>query len=159
MQRGKGKAEEVLGHGERGSHGKEWKSKTHTVFPVSPDSSFFLCPSAPSRLCVRSLERYDKLTMTKPTDVRVLSIASTTELIKYRSPIKFGGRVVIDAMLLNVTLEVETRDGKRGQGFGSMPMGNVWAWPTDAISTEQTSGSPLASSTGSTARFRGFNSV
>jgi L-alanine-DL-glutamate epimerase-like enolase superfamily enzyme len=81
--------------------------------------------------------------MTKPTDVRVLSVASTTELIKYRSPIKFGGRVVVDAMLLNVTLEMETRDGKRGQGFGSMPMGNVWAWPTDAISTEQTQAAML----------------
>jgi L-alanine-DL-glutamate epimerase-like enolase superfamily enzyme len=81
--------------------------------------------------------------MTKPTDVRVLSVASTTELIKYRSPIKFGGRVVVDAMLLNVTLEVETLSGKRGQGFGSMPMGNVWAWPTDKISTEQTQGAML----------------
>ncbi|MCE9525320.1 MAG: hypothetical protein K8R36_04615 [Planctomycetales bacterium] len=81
--------------------------------------------------------------MTKPTDIRVLSVASTQELIKYRSPIKFGGRVVIDAVLLNVTLEVETRDGKRGEGFGSMPMGNVWAWPTDAISTEQTQAAML----------------
>jgi len=81
--------------------------------------------------------------MTKPTDIRVLSVASTQELIKYRSPIKFGGRVVVDAVLLNVTLEVETRDGKRGQGFGSMPMGNVWAWPTDAISTEQTQAAML----------------
>ena len=81
--------------------------------------------------------------MTKPTDIRVLSVASTQELIKYRSPIKFGGRVVIDAVLMNVTLEVETAGGKRGQGFGSMPMGNVWAWPTDAISTEQTQAAML----------------
>src|SRR3954469_7386974 len=81
--------------------------------------------------------------MTKPTDIRVLAVSSTTELIKYRSPIKFGGRVVVDATLLNVTIDVETKDGKRGQGYGSMPMGNVWAWPTDKVSTENTQSAML----------------
>jgi L-alanine-DL-glutamate epimerase-like enolase superfamily enzyme len=47
---------------------------------------------------------------------------------------KFGGRVVTSVVLLNVTVDVETQDGCRGQGFGSMPMGNVWAWPSSAVS-------------------------
>ena len=58
--------------------------------------------------------------MDKPTDIRITSVASETERIGYRSPIKFGGRVVTDAVLTNVTIGVETRDGRRGSGFGSM---------------------------------------
>jgi L-alanine-DL-glutamate epimerase-like enolase superfamily enzyme len=41
-------------------------------------------------------------------------------------------------VLLNVRVEAETRDGHCGSGFGSMPMGNVWAWPTDAVPPEKT---------------------
>ena len=74
----------------------------------------------------------------KSTDVRIVDVVTDTEYIKYRMPIKFGGRVVTDVVLLNVTMQVETRDGRRGKGFGSMPMGNVWGWPTDKLSTEQT---------------------
>ena len=76
--------------------------------------------------------------MTKPTDIRVVRLEHSTQLLPYRTPIKFGGRVVTDAVLVNVELEVESRDGRIGGGYGSMPMGNVWAWPTSAVSTEQT---------------------
>jgi hypothetical protein len=58
----------------------------------------------------------------KSTDVRIVDVVTDTEYIKYRMPIKFGGRVVTDVLLLNVTVQVETRDGRRGKGFGSMPM-------------------------------------
>jgi len=51
---------------------------------------------------------------------------------------KFGGRVVTDVVLLHVTVEVETLDGRRGQGMGSMPLGNVWAWPSEKLTNEQT---------------------
>ena len=72
--------------------------------------------------------------MSKPTDIRIVDVAVDTEYIKYRTPMKFGGRVTTDATLLNVTLTVETLQGRRGQGFGSMPMGNSWAWPTAQVS-------------------------
>jgi L-alanine-DL-glutamate epimerase-like enolase superfamily enzyme len=75
--------------------------------------------------------------MNKPTDIRIKAVTTETERIDYRAPIKFGGRVVTDAVLANVTIEVETRDGRRGSGFGSMPMGNVWAWPSNAVSVQQ----------------------
>src|SRR5438552_11187606 len=75
--------------------------------------------------------------MSKPTDIRILSVKTETERIAYRAPIKFGGRVVTDAVLVNVTIEVETTGGRRGSGFGSMPMGNVWAWPSNAVSAAQ----------------------
>jgi L-alanine-DL-glutamate epimerase-like enolase superfamily enzyme len=40
--------------------------------------------------------------------------------------------------LMNVEVTVESRGGKHATGFGSMPVGNVWAWPTDKVSTEET---------------------
>ncbi len=76
--------------------------------------------------------------MAKQTDIRIVDVSTNTEYIKYRAPIKFGGRVVTDVVLANVTVTAETRDGRRGQGLGSMPMGNVWAWPSQRLSTEQT---------------------
>src|SRR5436190_11649939 len=82
--------------------------------------------------------------MPKPSDIRILSVKTETERIAYRAPIKFGGRVVTDAVLVNVLIEVETRSGRRGGGFGSMPMGNVWAWPSNAISPAQSLEAMLA---------------
>ena len=74
--------------------------------------------------------------MSKTTDIRVLEATSQTERFAYRSPIKFGGRVVTDVVLLHVAVDAETRDGRRGQGLGSMPMGNVWAWPSQKVSAD-----------------------
>ncbi|MEX2174524.1 MAG: enolase C-terminal domain-like protein [Pirellulaceae bacterium] len=71
--------------------------------------------------------------MSKPTDLRVLNVAIDTERIEYRSPIKFGGRVVTDVVIANVGIDVETRDGRRSRGLGSMPLGNVWAWPSGTV--------------------------
>jgi len=75
--------------------------------------------------------------MSKPTDIRLVDVALDTERIDYRSPIKFGGRVVTDVVIANVAIDVETRDGRRGRGFGSMPLGNVWAWPSDVVTPKQ----------------------
>ena len=75
--------------------------------------------------------------MPKPTDIRLVSTELDSERIDYRSPIKFGGRVVTDVVIANVRLEVETQDGRRGSGFGSMPIGNVWAWPSGAVTPAQ----------------------
>jgi len=76
--------------------------------------------------------------MSKSTDIRLLEVSATTQRIGYRTPMKFGGRVVTDAVLLDVVVDVETRSGRRGRGLGSMSLGNVWAWPTDRVSGEQT---------------------
>jgi len=72
--------------------------------------------------------------MSKPTDIRLVDVAAQTEEIAFRTPIKFGGRVVNHATLLNVSVTAETRDGRRGVGNGSMPMANVWAWPSTVVS-------------------------
>ena len=80
----------------------------------------------------------EEFTVSKSSDVRLVRVSTSKERIDYRTPIKFGGRVVDDAVLLDVTVEVETRDGRRGTGFGSMPMGNVWAWPSGNVDGDDT---------------------
>ncbi|MBC8356446.1 MAG: mandelate racemase/muconate lactonizing enzyme family protein [Planctomycetes bacterium] len=82
--------------------------------------------------------------MSKATDVTLKQVSWSQERIDYRTPIKFGGRVVNDAVLFNVTVDVETTDGRRGRGLGSMPMGNVWAWPSATLSGEETLAAMLA---------------
>lgn len=82
--------------------------------------------------------------MSKPTDIRLTEVRATTEKYTYRTPMKFGGRVVVDAVLLNVTVDVETRDGRRASGFGSMPMSNAWAWPSNKMPGDQTLAAMLA---------------
>ncbi|MDR1958272.1 MAG: hypothetical protein LBQ54_04405 [Planctomycetaceae bacterium] len=76
--------------------------------------------------------------MPKNSDICILETHSETEYFPYRSPAKFGGRVVNDVTLLNVSVRVRTRDGREAVGQGSMSMGNIWAWPSQTLSTDQT---------------------
>lgn len=76
--------------------------------------------------------------MPKSSDIRLVDVKAATERFSYRTPIKFGGRIVNEAVLLNVTVMVETRTGKRAVGRGSMPIGNVWAWPSANVSARNT---------------------
>jgi len=74
----------------------------------------------------------------KPTDIRIKEVRSEKEYHLYRAPMKFGGRVVTDVVLLHVTATVETRDGRVGTGRGSMTMGSVWGWPSASVPGEKT---------------------
>ena len=69
----------------------------------------------------------------KPTDIRIKEVRSKKEYHLYRAPMKFGGRIVTDVVLLHVTATVETRDGRVGSGRGSMTMGSVWGWPSAVV--------------------------
>ena len=69
------------------------------------------------------------LVSSKPSDVRIGDLSFDFEDYAYRAPMKFGGNVVDRVTLLNVTCVLRTRTGRTGRGFGSMPLGNVWAFP------------------------------
>ena len=71
--------------------------------------------------------------MSKPTDIEILEVSVTTEALEFRAPLKFGGRVITNTDLLNVTAVVRTGSGQEATGFGSMPVGNVWAWPSPSL--------------------------
>lgn len=68
--------------------------------------------------------------MPKPTDIRILDVHYDFEEHQYRTPLKFGGVPTDHCVLFNVRMRVQTRDGNReAEGRGSMPLGNVWAFP------------------------------
>jgi L-alanine-DL-glutamate epimerase-like enolase superfamily enzyme len=68
--------------------------------------------------------------------MRICSVDIGFEFHAYRTPIKFGGNAVNDATLLNVRVTGETRSGKRAEGTGSIPLGNVWSWPPRNVKYE-----------------------
>jgi L-alanine-DL-glutamate epimerase-like enolase superfamily enzyme len=83
----------------------------------------------------------------KSTDIRIDHIAFSYQDYLYRTPIKFGGHEVDRATLLNVDCTIRTRDGKVSKGFGSMPMGNVWSFPSKTMAYNQTLGAMKALAT------------
>jgi len=62
--------------------------------------------------------------------IRVESVRFDYEDYRYRTPIKFGGVALDRATILNVHCAVREAGGKTARGFGSMPLGNIWAWPS-----------------------------
>lgn len=80
----------------------------------------------------------------KPSDIRILTVRTAYESYRYRTPMKFGGRTVTEATILNVRTLVETRDGRRAEGFGSMPLGNTWSFPSAVVTHDETLGAMRA---------------
>jgi len=76
----------------------------------------------------------------KSTDIRIGDLTFSYEEFLYRAPYKFGGVPVDRATILNINVTAQTRDGKTAKGFGSMPMGNVWSFPSREMSYDITLG-------------------
>ena len=74
----------------------------------------------------------------KSTDIRIEEIRYSYEDFVFRAPIKFGGVALDRATILNVECSVQTVDGRSAGGFGSMPLGNVWSFPSRVLSYEAT---------------------
>ncbi|MGC2509132.1 MAG: hypothetical protein WA430_01100 [Acidobacteriaceae bacterium] len=74
----------------------------------------------------------------KPSDIRVKEMHVSYENFPYRTPYQFGGRSVDQVTLLNVDCTVETVSGHVARGFGSMPMGNEWSFPSKTLSYDTT---------------------
>jgi L-alanine-DL-glutamate epimerase-like enolase superfamily enzyme len=74
----------------------------------------------------------------KATDIRIEDIAFSYEDHLYRTPIKFGGIALDRATLLNVQCRVRTAGGRGARGFGSMPLGNVWSFPSRVLTYDAT---------------------
>src|SRR5262245_43882290 len=73
-----------------------------------------------------------------PRAIRVAAVRHAFEDFRYRLPIKFGGVALDRVTLLNVNLSVRTADGRVTPGFGSMPLGNVWSFPSRVLTYDQT---------------------
>jgi L-alanine-DL-glutamate epimerase-like enolase superfamily enzyme len=72
--------------------------------------------------------------------LRITDVCISFEEYRYRTPIKFGGVALDRVTLLNVECHVEAASGRRVIGFGSMPLGNVWAFSSRTLSYEATLG-------------------
>jgi L-alanine-DL-glutamate epimerase-like enolase superfamily enzyme len=72
------------------------------------------------------------LVLSRETDIVVRSVEHAFEEHRYRAPYQFGGRTVDRVTILNVTCRVRTGSGKEASGFGSMTLGNAWAFPAAA---------------------------
>lgn len=79
-----------------------------------------------------------------PTRIRIDDISHGYEDFLYRTPIKFGGTEVDRVTLLNVHCVVSTSGGRTAKGFGSMPLGNVWSFPSNVMSYDTTLGAMKA---------------
>lgn len=75
-----------------------------------------------------------------PSLLHVRDVRFSFEDYLYRTPIKFGGARVDRATLLNVEFDVETASGRSLTGFGSMTLGNVWAFPSKTLPYDVTLG-------------------
>lgn len=75
---------------------------------------------------------------TRSSDIRIDSVTFAFEDYLYRTPIKFGGTEVDRVTLLNVNANVRNAAGKVVKGFGSMPLGNVWSFPSRTMPYDKT---------------------
>ncbi len=80
------------------------------------------------------------LSARKPTDIRIEEVTLNYEDFPYRTPYQFGGRAVDRVTLLNVRCVVRTNNGRVAKGFGSMSLGNLWAFPSSRLSYDATLG-------------------
>jgi L-alanine-DL-glutamate epimerase-like enolase superfamily enzyme len=75
--------------------------------------------------------------MSRQTDVRIKEALISFEEHAFRTPLKFGGRVMDRHVLINVQVTVESRDRRHATGLGSMPVAPVWSWPSEKVTPEQ----------------------
>lgn len=76
--------------------------------------------------------------MTPIPKTSIVTLDCSFEPIHFRAPLKFGGRVVDHSYCINVRVRMKTQNGREVDGFGSMPVGNVWAWPTSKLTGDET---------------------
>jgi L-alanine-DL-glutamate epimerase-like enolase superfamily enzyme len=74
----------------------------------------------------------------KSTDIRIKDLRISYENFPYRTAYEFGGRSPDRVTLLDVHCRVETVSGHSAEGFGSMPMGNEWSFPSKTLSYDIT---------------------
>ena len=103
---------------------------------VSKRHSWALC-YATKTLLSQSI-RLAELIMSKNSKITVVDAESEKFPFVYRSPLKFGGRVVKDVTVFRTTIAIEDKAKKKlAFGMGEMTMGTAWAWPSKTLTPEQ----------------------
>jgi L-alanine-DL-glutamate epimerase-like enolase superfamily enzyme len=76
--------------------------------------------------------------MSREKDIRIERVRFSLEDSSFRTPIKFGGQAVFSMTQLHVEIEVADRKGRAAKGRGSMPLGNVWSFPSKTLNFSAT---------------------
>lgn len=87
-----------------------------------------IAPLLPAAAAARAVAA-PALALPRRTDIRIAEVTHDFEAHTYRTPYQFGGRTVDRVTLLNVHCRVRNGEGREGWGFGSMTLGNAWAFP------------------------------
>jgi L-alanine-DL-glutamate epimerase-like enolase superfamily enzyme len=88
-----------------------------------------LCAGYVGRTFGSSAPAAPAIRASRSTDIRIVSVDHRFEEFRYRAPYQFGGRTVDRVTILDVNCRVRTGDGREAWGFGSMTLGNAWAFP------------------------------
>jgi L-alanine-DL-glutamate epimerase-like enolase superfamily enzyme len=72
--------------------------------------------------------------------IRIERVRTAFQEHRYRTPYKFGGVPVDRATILDVEVDTIGADGRGVTGFASMPLGNVWSFPTRTLPYDVTLG-------------------
>ena len=72
--------------------------------------------------------------------IRIERVRTAFQEHRYRTPYKFGGVPVDRATILDVEIDTVSTDNRRVTGFASMPLGNVWSFPTRTLPYDVTLG-------------------
>lgn len=99
-----------------------------------------LLPAELSVSTIRAARAPYILSAASSKSVRIEEVTHSFEDFRYRAPYKFGGVPVDRATLLNVHVRVTTAGGRAAKGFGAMPLGNVWAFPSRTLPYDTTLG-------------------
>jgi L-alanine-DL-glutamate epimerase-like enolase superfamily enzyme len=76
--------------------------------------------------------------MPRSSDVGVREVEVLREAFAYRTPLKFGGVPTTHVTLVTVRVLVRTPNGHQAWGSGSMPLGNVWSFPSKKVPASET---------------------
>jgi len=71
------------------------------------------------------------------SDVRIVEARPYFIDAKARTPLKFGAVIMDSVVYTQVAVEVETRGGATGVGWGGMFLADMWAFPDDRVPGEQ----------------------
>jgi L-alanine-DL-glutamate epimerase-like enolase superfamily enzyme len=68
--------------------------------------------------------------MSKPTDIRVVSVRLHFLPVQTRVPLKFGTEITTSVTCARAAIRVVNRSGKSAEGWGETPLSVVWVWPS-----------------------------
>ncbi|MBN8247543.1 MAG: hypothetical protein J0L84_08875, partial [Verrucomicrobia bacterium] len=64
-----------------------------------------------------------------PVGVRVVEVSLWFLPVRTRVPLKFGSETLTSVTCARVRVRVESRDGRRAEGWGETPLSVQWVWP------------------------------